>query len=64
VAGYRASFPAGRRGLTTSSPAQLGQRPFSGDSAQAAQNVHSNEQIRAWSESGGSDLPQHSQQGL
>jgi hypothetical protein len=63
-AGYLASFPAGRRGRETSSPPQLGHLPPSTPSAQAAQNVHSNEQMRASVESGGRSLSQHSQPGL
>ncbi len=46
-AGYAASAPAGRMGRGTSRPPQLGQVPRSGPSAHAAQNVHSNEQMRA-----------------
>jgi hypothetical protein len=46
-AGYLASFSAGRRGRARSSPPQLGQTPASRPSVQAAQNVHSNVQIRA-----------------
>ena len=44
---------AGRRGRATNSPPQLGQVSCSFCSAQAAQNVHSKEQIRASVESGG-----------
>src|SRR5580704_410140 len=62
-AGNRASFSAGRRGRGTSSPPQLGQRPWSTVSAQARQNVHSNEQIRASAESGARSRSQHSQPG-
>jgi len=63
-AGYATSFSAGRRGRATSSPPQLGHRPFNLVSAHAAQNVHSNEQMRASAESGARSHPQHSQLGL
>jgi hypothetical protein len=46
-AGCRSSLPAGRRGLATSSPPQLGQAPCSTSCAQPAQKVHSKEQMRA-----------------
>ena len=62
-AGDLASLLAGRRGRTTNSPPQLGHLLLSTVSAQEAQNVHSNEQIRASVESGGKSLPQHSQFG-
>src|SRR5712664_2035968 len=62
-AGNFASLSAGRRGRGTNSPPQLGQRPWSTVSAQARQNVHSNEHTRAWSESGGRSRSQHSQPG-
>jgi hypothetical protein len=62
-AGNRSSLAAGRRGRATSSPPQFGQRPCSAPSAQLAQNVHSNEQMRASVESGGKSLSQHSQPG-
>src|SRR5207244_3318429 len=52
-AGYLASFAAGRRGRATSSPPQLGQRPWSARLAQSRQNVHSKEQITASADSGG-----------
>ena len=45
--GLLASLLAGRRGRGTSSPPQFGQIPASFDAVQDAQNVHSNEQIRA-----------------
>jgi hypothetical protein len=63
-AGLLASLFAGRRGLATSSPPQLGHLPLSTSSAQDTQNVHSNEQMRASPESGGRSLSQHSQLGL
>ena len=63
-AGVLASLLAGRRGLIKSSPPQLGHIPPSTPCAQATQNVHSNEQIRASMESGGKSLSQHSQPGL
>ena len=62
-AGYLASLLAGRRGRATNSPPQLGHLPLSTVSAQDAQNVHSNEQMRASVDSGGKSLPQHSQMG-
>jgi hypothetical protein len=64
AAGWRNSRSFGRIGRRTSSPLQLGQCPPSTASAQSRQNVHSNEQIRASSESGGRSRPQHSQLGL
>jgi len=54
---------AGRRGLGTSSPPQLGQWPDSTVAEQSRQNVHSNEQITASVESGGRSRSQHSQFG-
>ena len=63
LAGNCASFAAGRMGRRTSSPPQLGQRPARTPSAQPAQKVHSNEQIRAARLSGGRSAAQHSQQG-
>src|ERR1700752_4158914 len=62
-AGNFASLSAGRRGRGTSSPPQLGQRPWSTVSAQARQKVHSKEQMRASSEPGGRSRSQHSQPG-
>jgi hypothetical protein len=62
-AGFAVSFAAGRRGRATSSPPQLGHRPASTPSAHDAQNVHSNEQMRAASDSGGRSTLQHSQLG-
>jgi hypothetical protein len=43
-AGFAASLSSGRLGLATSSPPQFGHLPPSFSPAQAAQNVHSNEQ--------------------
>ena len=63
-AGNITSRDAGRRGRATSSPVQFGQRPFNCVFTQSAQNVHSNEQMRAASESGGKSQSQHSQFGL
>ncbi len=62
-AGLFASFSAGLVGRRTSSPPQFGHRSDS-RSAQAAQNVHSKEQMRASGESGGRSMSQHSQPGL
>ncbi len=62
--GYLANVPAGRMGLRSSSPPQLGQMPLSLSSVQLWQKVHSNEQMRADSESGGRSTLQHSQPGL
>jgi len=62
-AGELASLLAGRRGRGSNSPPQLGQVPPGSAAAQVAQNVHSNEQIRAWVESGGRSLLQHSHPG-
>jgi hypothetical protein len=63
-AGWRSSAAVARRGRARSSPPQFGQAPLSVPSAHLAQKVHSNEQILASVDSGGSDLPQHSQLGL
>jgi hypothetical protein len=63
-AGCFASHAPVRRGRAVSSPPQFGQRPPSTRAAQSAQNVHSNEQIRASSDSGGRSALQHSQLGL
>jgi len=52
---------AGRRGRGTSSPPQFGHLRFRIVSAQEAQNVHSNEQMRASVESGGNSTLQRSQ---
>src|SRR5581483_7457782 len=63
--GFAASLWAGLIGRRTISPAQLGQRPPAKRvSTQAAQNVHSNEQIIASVDPGGRSLSQHSQFGL
>lgn len=62
--GLLASLPAGRRGRTTNSPPQFGHLPPRTVSVQDAQNVHSNEQMRASADSGGRSLSQHSQLGL
>jgi hypothetical protein len=62
-AGYLASFSAGRRGRASSSPPQLGHRPWSRVSAQERQKVHSNEQIIASPDVGGRSRLQHSQLG-
>jgi len=51
-------------GLGTNPPPQLGQTFPRTVSTQVAQNVHSYEQMRASSESGGSGLLQCSQVGL
>jgi hypothetical protein len=61
--GLFTSFAAGLRGRLTSSPPQFGQR-IAIFCAQSSQNVHSNEQMRAWVESGGRSVLQHSQPGL
>jgi hypothetical protein len=63
-AGWLSSAAVSRRGRARSSPPQFGQAPLSVPSAQLAQNVHSNEQILASVDPGGSDVPQHSQLGL
>src|SRR5438132_371278 len=63
VAGYCRSFSGGRIGRLTSSPPQFGQIPCNTWVAQALQNVHSKEQIRASTACGGSSLLQHSQFG-
>jgi len=47
----------------TKAPPQLGQTPSNTFSEHDAQKVHSNEQMRASRESGGSDRSQHSQDG-
>ena len=58
-----ASLPAWRDGRCTSTPPQLGHFPFSVPSAQAAQKVHSKEQIRASVPDGSRSVSQHSQLG-
>jgi hypothetical protein len=62
-AGLAASLDAGRTGQALSAPPQLGQIPPSTSDAQAAQNVHSNEQIIAPPASAGKSRSQHSQFG-
>jgi len=57
-------FLDGRIGLGTNPPPQFGQTPPKIESTHAAQNVHSYEQMRASSESGGNALLQFSQVGL
>jgi len=57
------SFAAGRVGRSTKSPPQLGQMPPNRVSAQSAQNVHSNVQIRASGDPFGRSRSQHSQFG-
>jgi hypothetical protein len=57
------SLAVGRLGRASSSPPQLGHLPAGRASAQVAQKVHSNEQIRARSDSGGRSRSQHSQLG-
>jgi hypothetical protein len=61
--GLSANLLAGRRGLATSSPPQLGHTPPSTLSAHVWQKVHSNEQMRASVEAGGKSVSQHSQLG-
>jgi hypothetical protein len=63
-AGYLNNLSADRRGRATSSPSQFGHRCRKVLSAQLAQNVHSNEQMRASEESGARSQSQHSQLGL
>lgn len=62
-AGKRASLSAARAGRATSAPPQFGHLPFSVPSAQEAQKVHSNEQMRASSPEGSRSRSQHSQFG-
>jgi hypothetical protein len=62
--GFLFSKPAGRIGLGTKFPPQLGQTPFNLSATQSQQNVHSKEQIIASGESGGKSLSQHSQPGF
>lgn len=62
-AGLVASLLVGRIGLATKLPPQLGHFSRSTVATQVAQKVHSNEQIRASVDSGGSALSQHSQDG-
>ncbi len=61
-AGLLANALPVRVGRSSSSPPQLGQRSSSA-SAQAAQNVHSNEQMNAPGSAGGKSVPQRSQSG-
>lgn len=63
-AGLFTSFSGGRLGLGTKSPPQFGQMLLKLSFAQSAQNVHSNEQMRASGEAGGRFLSQHSQLGF
>jgi hypothetical protein len=62
-AGDFTSISAARGGRATSGPPQFGHLPFSVCSAQSAQKVHSNEQIRASLPDGSRSLSQHSQLG-
>ena len=62
-AGNLARRDAEREGRTNSAPPQFGHLPFSVSSAQAAQKVHSKEQIRASAPEGSRSLSQHSQLG-
>ena len=55
------ALPGMRVGRRSSTPPQFGHLPASGDCAQAAQNVHSNEQMTASAESAGRERPQRSQ---
>src|SRR5271157_5912946 len=61
--GYFASSASGRAGRLTNSPPQFGHMPRI-PSAHWAQNVHSNEQIRASADPGGRSRSQRSQFGL
>lgn len=63
-AGLFLSADAGRIGLGTKFPEQLGQIWLSTLSAHSTQNVHSKVQITASVDSGGKSLSQHSQFGL
>ena len=63
-AGYLTSMAGDRVGRGANPPPQLGQTPPSTELAQAAQKVHSKEQISAPSASAGRSLLQHSQLGL
>jgi hypothetical protein len=62
-AGLFNNLPAGLIGRRTKSPPQLGQMPCKRVSAQSAQKVHSNEQMRASTAAGGRSRLQHSQLG-
>jgi hypothetical protein len=57
------NLSAGRTGRRTSSPPQLGQVPCKRLSVHSAQNVHSNEQMRASIAAGGKSRLQLSQLG-
>jgi len=63
-AGFLPSSDAGRIGRGEKFPPQLGHLLAKTPDAHDAQNVHSNVQITASSESGGKSLSQHSQLGL
>jgi hypothetical protein len=62
-AGLFNNLLAGLIGRRTKSPPQLGQMPCKRVSAQSAQKVHSNEQMRASTAAGGRSRLQHSQLG-
>ena len=62
-AGNFASLPTGRVGRSTNSPPQFGHLPPRRFATQSAQNVHSNEHIRASGAPFGKFLSQHSQLG-
>lgn len=64
VPGYWRDAAAGRIGLRSKGPPQLGHFPLTRVAAHSAQNVHSNEQIRASDDSGGRSRLQHSQFGF
>jgi len=63
-AGFLTKNLAARVGRVVKSPPQFGHAPPGKFRTQAAQNVHSNEQIKTSRESGGRSTPQHSQNGL
>ena len=63
-AGYFSKWCAGRMGRCTKLPPQLGQVLSKCASAQLAQNVHSNVQMRTSVALGGRSLSQHSQLGF
>jgi hypothetical protein len=60
-AGFFTKTRAARVGRRVRSPPQFGQTPRRTFRAQSAQNVHSNEQIKASSDCGAKFFPQHSQ---
>jgi hypothetical protein len=60
-AGFLISNRAAREGRRVRTPPQFGQVRRKTPAAQSVQNVHSNEQITASSDSGASGFPQHSQ---